>query len=512
MIPNINRKISFTLKEYKYDYNILLQEYLSKHEDFEEKQFINLEIDFYNLCYGNANIIKSYYDGKYIYSVNGGNCEILIPVIYDSLVTFKDENDGWDLELSLKYKATFQKIIDYLENKQLGINGEKNIQKLYSATNNELITNQFREDFTNTQKPKTKIPKFSNDVDIVYLNGIFYKNKDILPEIILKTFENLTPFMSLYISEINDEIISTYQDDLEPFENVPGNILIYYYCLESNYINFISKIEDETFIFFDKRPVDLYLFEYAKAFQKGYSSLEEDLNNKRKPLKEPQEQIALKIFLCILNAQYKNGYLGDYVDNLEEFKHKKGRYVDNNDFNQWGFQGGQFYKAWEIILNNPIVFEPLFLKYKQSFTNHGENGNDFFNSQKPHELKEKNNFSNIQTKFEDIKKTVIVSNPKTKKISDKWYALLYLIEVEVYKKEIPTNFEGAFIKSEIEEIGKQRCKNLGQGFYRQVRDLKGNINNNISVKRLFNDNWKDVIIDLPNNDENIIKYLDTYYK
>jgi hypothetical protein len=132
-------------------------------------------------------------------------------------------------------------------------------------------------------------------------------------------------------------------------------------------------------------------------------------------------------------------------------------------------------------------------------------------------IKEKhynNEISKILSKdvIQLIKKTVIVSNPKTKKISDKWYALLYLIEVEVYKKEIPTNFEGAFIKSEIEEIGKQRCKNLGQGFYRQVRDLKGNINNNISVKRLFNDNWKDVIIDLSNNDENIIKYLDTYYK
>jgi hypothetical protein len=132
-------------------------------------------------------------------------------------------------------------------------------------------------------------------------------------------------------------------------------------------------------------------------------------------------------------------------------------------------------------------------------------------------IKEKhynNEISNFLSKdvIQSITKTEIVSNTKTKKISDKWYALLYLIEVEVYKKEIPTNFEGAFIKSEIEEIGKQRCKNSGQGFYRQVRDLKGNINNNISVKRLFNDNWKDVIIELSNNDENIIKYLDTYYK
>jgi hypothetical protein len=132
-------------------------------------------------------------------------------------------------------------------------------------------------------------------------------------------------------------------------------------------------------------------------------------------------------------------------------------------------------------------------------------------------LKEKhynNEISNFLNKnvVQSIVKTENISIPKTRKIADKWYALLYLIEVEVYKKEIPTNFEGAFIKSKIEEIGKQKCKNSGQGFYRQVRDLKGNINSNINIKRLFNDNWKNVIIDLSNNDENIIKYLDTYFK
>lgn len=145
MVPDINRKISFTLKEYKEDYNILLQEYLSKHEDFEEKQFIELEIDFYNLCYSNANLIKSYYDGKYIYSVNGGHCEVLIPKIYDSLVTFKDENDGWDIELSLKYKATFEKIISFLRDKQnnLGkkINSIKNIEVIPSEPLNKFYPN-----------------------------------------------------------------------------------------------------------------------------------------------------------------------------------------------------------------------------------------------------------------------------------------------------------------------------------------------------------------------------------
>jgi len=106
----------------------------------------------------------------------------------------------------------------------------------------------------------------------------------------------------------------------------------------------------------------------------------------------------------------------------------------------------------------------------------------------------------------------ITSKEPTKKIPDKWHALLYLIEVEVYNKKIPTNNDGDFIKSQLEEIGKQRCKNSGQGFYRQVRDLKDNINSNISIKRLFNDDWIDVIIELSKNDEKIIKYLNKNYK
>ena len=113
---------------------------------------------------------------------------------------------------------------------------------------------------------------------------------------------------------------------------------------------------------------------------------------------------------------------------------------------------------------------------------------------------------------QSITKTKTINIPKRKKLADKWHALLYLIEVEVYKKQIPVNIDGAFIRSEIEEIGKSRCNNSGQGFYRQVRDLKDDIISNASVKRLFNNNWKDTIIELSNNDENIIKYLETHYK
>lgn len=79
---------------------------------------------------------------------------------------------------------------------------------------------------------------------------------------------------------------------------------------------------------------------------------------------------------------------------------------------------------------------------------------------------------------------------KQNKITDKWRALLYLIEVEVYNKKIPINREGEFIKSEIEKIGKVRGSKTGQMFYKQVRSLKDNINSNKDIKRIFIEEWK----------------------
>ena len=49
MIDFKKREISFSLKEYKNNYVTLLNEYLSKHDDFDEKQFIEHEIEFYKV-------------------------------------------------------------------------------------------------------------------------------------------------------------------------------------------------------------------------------------------------------------------------------------------------------------------------------------------------------------------------------------------------------------------------------------------------------------------------------
>ena len=50
VLSNYNtRNIHFSLKEYNNNYQNLLTEFLSIHEDFDEKQFIEYELDLYDL-------------------------------------------------------------------------------------------------------------------------------------------------------------------------------------------------------------------------------------------------------------------------------------------------------------------------------------------------------------------------------------------------------------------------------------------------------------------------------
>ena len=152
-----SRDIYFSLNEYRSNYNNLLNDFLSKHDDFDEINFIEHELDLYDLCLENATLTPYTFKGELKYAINFGNCRFIISKIYDSLVTFKKENDGWDLELALKYQVTFKKIIDFLkERKEL-------VSNINSKKYNNLIST-------------AKTPEVRK-----LLNDILYKNITINP-------------------------------------------------------------------------------------------------------------------------------------------------------------------------------------------------------------------------------------------------------------------------------------------------------------------------------------------
>ncbi|WP_310560671.1 hypothetical protein [Flavobacterium sp.] len=618
MVNFQNKKIFYTLKEYQNNYNILLKEYLNQHEDFDELMFLEIEMQFYSLCYDNSNLEIGDYGYGPQYCINGGYCELLIPEINEAISL----GDSYNFELSTKYNTSFSKILQFLidkknntsiaekniynpilnscgspEIKDLFINILHNNLSLFSTINQiksittsdtyDLFLNEFNSvynhlicefmfsfkedvildaidtyennlsfvylsegeiskvktfirdigkyktvynafgfspvekenstkfihlnnlmidycnDFfhapidgfeylislkkvyehlnkskednvsvsNNANSEKSKEPK----VDITYIDGIFLDNKNILPISILNAYNNIGNFEHLYLNEKDDEILNSY--DLGPFDSLPGETIIEYYCIEENYLNLLSKIEDKTYIFLDNRPLELYLYEYAKAFQKGYIDFEKNLNQKQTTIEEPQEQKALKIFSYVLNAKYKNGYFGDITENHEAIKDRKGRYISNDEFIEWGFQGGQYYKAWEIILSNPLVFEPFFLKYYSS------------------------------TVTNNIIASKVLEDKNTKKFPAKYQALTYILELLAEGKKPPQDFDGNFKKDEIIKIGKDRCNNSGQSFYNFVKDHFGLISSKKIKISVFRNNWKEIVLEITINKKEVELYI-----
>jgi hypothetical protein len=121
----------------------------------------------------------------------------------------------------------------------------------------------------------------------------------------------------------------------------------------------------------------------------------------------------------------------------------------------------------------------------------------------------KNNLEYFNIK-KDIKQDIkqnFKSNSKIipKKIPEKWFALLFWIELKAYGKEPPKDIEGCFVKNEIIEIGKEKCHSSGQSFYKSFCQI--DIDNKDLLKRSFGKDWIHTINNLSGNDIKINNYI-----
>lgn len=98
---------------------------------------------------------------------------------------------------------------------------------------------------------------------------------------------------------------------------------------------------------------------------------------------------------------------------------------------------------------------------------------------------------------------------KEKKISEKWYALLYWFELNANGKLPPIDSDGAFNKQELMKEGNKRTGKTGQVFYTSFKDI--DVNNPKGLDRIFGNEWKEKIITLSNNDNIIIEYIKKKY-
>ena len=281
-----SRDIYFSLNEYRSNYNNLLNDFLSKHDDFDEINFIEHELDLYDLCLENATLTPYTFKGELKYAINFGNCRFIISKIYDSLVTFKKENDGWDLELALKYQVTFKKIIEFLRERKDFISDIKT--KKY----NNLLSNSKTPE---VRKLLTKI--LHNDVTIInVINYIKDNTNKKTHDLFLKEFNSCCQFIfNEFMFKVKDEDI---KKALEIFENN----LEYVYAYEGE-------------------------LEKFSVFVKDFGTIK-TVYNVSGLFKEQKENTIRLVYLNNMMIDYYDGFFANPIENFENISSLK--YVYNH--------------------------------------------------------------------------------------------------------------------------------------------------------------------------------------
>jgi hypothetical protein len=149
------------------------------------------------------------------------------------------------------------------------------------------------------------------------------------------------------------------------------------------------------------------------------------------------------------------------------------------------------YPESKVVLDKLIIF--INIKYKSYI---------------PNGVSDKKLSLDISFAKDDDQNVVI---KKVKKTSERWHALLYLLELKANNTKLPSNNDGEFIRVEIEEIGKQRIGSKGQSFYRECLKINPIISDNSLLEKSFGKDWKQKVIDISKNNILIISHLKNYY-
>jgi hypothetical protein len=130
----MNKEIIFSAKEYKEKYNDLLQSYLIEYEDYEEIDFINIEIQRYTDFITDLEQLEVTLN----YLTDLGS-DIDAVISESQLYTFHyiDFLDCFDYKKRDRSILSFTKIIDFLEIKKLNPRNENNLN--WNGTQIEFI-------------------------------------------------------------------------------------------------------------------------------------------------------------------------------------------------------------------------------------------------------------------------------------------------------------------------------------------------------------------------------------
>jgi hypothetical protein len=325
-----NKYIFFTFREYENKYNTLLKQYLDQHEDFNELMFLDIELEFYDLCFNNSNIILVDYGSGPDYSLDGTLCYHILPKIYDTITTFSELNNGFDLELGIKYTATFSKIIKFLEFKKDKANRE--IDGIYIDPINN---NQQHNLLKNLKSPQIKklITEILNN-SISLFNVVNYINEEtteITYDLFIKEFND---FYNIYSCEF---MFSVNIEDIKLAIEREYNEFEFIYVNEEELLKinpFIREINGLRTVY------NVHGFSFEK---KNYT-----------------EKI---IYLNNLMIDYHNGFSNNYIENFENISFFRSVYNYLNKIN---------------VVKEPVIYIPEQIKQDKDIIE--ADGNNYIKS------------------------------------------------------------------------------------------------------------------------------------
>jgi hypothetical protein len=151
---------------------------------------------------------------------------------------------------------------------------------------------------------------------------------------------------------------------------------ITFYVLERHLATIETFIDKEQIVDNDnslitREEYNEYLKEYGKGFYKGYTEYEATLKPETTLFDLENEQTVHRVFSRVYNNGLRRNDRNlplqlinpDRQEQLEKLYSSKNFVAINKEAHyEHGITGGQFYKAWEIILNNSTLFEDIFTK------------------------------------------------------------------------------------------------------------------------------------------------------
>ena len=245
----------------------------------------------------------------------------------------------------------------------------------------------------------SKTPKGFPEPSTAVLKKLKPQSENIATEI--------KPLEDQYVNIRIPEAILKFYDSLAMDGEEPPFVQVkkercFFYCLrkqkkELDYFLDKGLLYDEGLNKIDSTSIDTFLEEYSKGFQKGYFEYEAKLKQYLSVFANNEEALKQRIvsrtrYVRLKSSTLKGGFRpvqenSDYEDlkkidsTLRKFIIKREQYFEN------GVNGGEFFKAWEIILNNPGMFEDYFKPIKnKSLKNESERPAEF-----PNPVKEKKN-------------------------------------------------------------------------------------------------------------------------